>query len=87
MTAEKTTEPAVGSQVERGVGRLRPKRASACGLTECQGKPECARCRRMADIDALCDLLPPQISNDFGHLLTPEALWGLYVDDGKPPNA
>ena len=29
MTAENTTEPAVGSQVDRGVGRLRPKRATA----------------------------------------------------------
>ena len=29
---------------------------------------------------------PPQIPNEFGHMLTPEALWGMYVEDGKTPN-
>ena len=35
---------AVGSPVERPVGRPAPERASTCGLTECAGKPECVRC-------------------------------------------
>lgn len=34
----------------------------------------------------LRELLPPQIPNEFGHLLTPDALWSLYVEDGEPPN-
>ena len=103
---EAQTPVAVGSPVERGVGRLVPERASACGLTECHGKPMCPRCVRMADMDALCallpegvhwgdpltpellrTLLPKQIPNEFGHLLTPQALWGLYVEDSEPPNA
>jgi hypothetical protein len=25
-------------------------------------------------------LLPPQIPNEFGHLLTPGALWKMYVE-------
>ena len=27
-----------------------------------------------------------QRPNAFGHLLTPQALWGMYVADGEPPN-
>ena len=44
----------------------------------------------VADIDAkLCALnvaraLPPQVPNEHGHLLTPEALWRMYEED--PPN-
>ena len=45
MTTERTAAPpAVGAPVEQGVGRLVPERASACGLTECRGKPMCERC-------------------------------------------
>ena len=98
--------PAVGSQVDRHVGRLVPERASACRLTECHDKPMCFRCASMADMDALCGMLPegchwgdpltpelvrellaspwpnfpPQIPNEFGHLLTPEMLWKLYAE-------
>jgi hypothetical protein len=42
-----TAQPAPLGQVARGVGRPAPERASECGLTECQGKPECARCEHM----------------------------------------
>ena len=41
-----TELPAVAGPVERGVGRLEMERASACGLTECAGKPMCPRCER-----------------------------------------
>lgn len=40
------TKDAGGAPLERGVGRLEPERASACGLTECQGKPMCPCCVR-----------------------------------------
>jgi hypothetical protein len=44
-TKTETAAPAVGALLERGVGRLEPERASACGLTECAGKPECPSCK------------------------------------------
>ena len=78
--------PAVGSPLD-------------CGLTECQGKPQCVRCRRMADMDAICallpegvhlgapltpellrELMPRQVQNEFGHLLTTDALWQMYTE-------
>ena len=53
-TTEATREPqplpAVGARLERGVGRLEPERASACGLTECRGKPMCERCAFTAGV-------------------------------------
>ena len=30
--------------------------------------------------------LPAQIPNEHGHLLTTQALWGMYVEDSEPPN-
>lgn len=39
--------PAVGTLLDRSVGRPVPERASACGLTECRDKPECSRCAAM----------------------------------------
>ena len=39
-----TTNDAGSAPLERTVGRLEPERASACGLTECRGKPMCNRC-------------------------------------------
>jgi len=44
---------AVGAPLVRPVGRLEPGRASACGLTECAGKPMCKRCVSWADADVL----------------------------------
>ena len=35
---------AVAGQLERGVRRPAPERASECGLTECAGQPICTRC-------------------------------------------
>ena len=26
---------------------------------------------------------PPHIPNEFGHLLTPEAVWAMYIEDGE----
>ena len=65
------------SGVERGVGRPVPERASTCGLTECRGKPMCVRCRRMADMDALCGLLPEGVH--WGAPLTPELLQAVLA--------
>ena len=31
-------------------------------------------------------VMPQQIPNEFGHLLTPKALWSMYVEDGETPN-
>lgn len=47
-----TTQEAGASPVEQPVGRLDPERASTCGLTECQGKTECVRCRHYREMDA-----------------------------------
>jgi hypothetical protein len=30
--------------------------------------------------------MPPQVPNEHGHLLTTQALWGMYVEDHEPPN-
>jgi hypothetical protein len=50
----------------------------------------------VADIDAklralnvaryACSQMPPQKPNEFAHLLTPAALWDMYVEDNEPPN-
>ena len=100
------TEAAGQSPVQRMVGRPAPERASACGLTECAGKQMCVRCASVAEMEAMCSLLPegvywgdpltpellrellstgwsnfpPQIPNEFGHLLTPDALWRRYAE-------
>lgn len=55
-----------------GLGSVEPERASTCGLTECAGKPMCVRCARIADMDALCQLLPEGAA--WGDPLTPELL-------------
>lgn len=51
MTKHEDTDTAgaVGSPVDGGVGRLVPERASACGLTECAGKPMCGKCKLWRD--------------------------------------
>lgn len=54
------------------------ERASACGLTECRGKPMCVRCERIADMDALCQLLPEGVA--WGDPLTPELLRAVLVN-------
>jgi hypothetical protein len=69
---ENTTTAVGGSPLERGVGRLAPERASVCGLTECRDKAMCVRCVHMADMDALCSLLPEGVH--WGDPLTPELL-------------
>ena len=49
MTKQQTPlKPAGGTPVDCDVGRLYPKRASACGLTECAGKQACDRCEAQA---------------------------------------
>lgn len=72
-----TAQPAPLGQVERGVGRPAPERASACGLTECRDRPMCVRCARIADMDALCGLLPEGVN--WGDPLTPEMLVELMA--------
>ena len=47
---EQAPQLAGGTPVERPVGRLVPKRASACGLTECRGEPMCERCAFTAGV-------------------------------------
>ena len=39
-----------------------------------------------AEIAALLRELPAQVPNEHGHLLTTGALWGMYIEDGEPPN-
>lgn len=39
MTSKPQPLPADAGRLDRMVGRLEPERASACGLTECAGKP------------------------------------------------
>ena len=51
--ANATDSAAVGARAERVVGRPVPERSSACGLTECAGKPMCERCVSWADADVL----------------------------------
>ena len=46
MTTE-STPGALGSNA--GLGGCHPERASACGLTECRGKPECGSCKTWRD--------------------------------------
>ena len=49
------------------------------------------RCAKpMRALDALCGVgghFPPQVPSEFSHLLTPEALWGMYVEDREAPVA
>ena len=53
MTTEDKATPAdEGPDLERGVGQPAPQRASTCGLTECRGKPMCARCTAWEKADA-----------------------------------
>ena len=58
MTTE-STPGALGSNA--GLGGCHPERASACGLTECAGKPMCARCLQWADMGQLSAALPPGV--------------------------
>ena len=76
------TEAAGQSPVERMVGRPVLRRASACGLTECLRKPMCVRCASMAEMDALCGLLPDGVH--WGDPLTPELLRQLLADKLAP---
>ena len=46
MSQTENNAPDSQGPVDRPVGRPEPERASTCGLTECQGKPMCARCLR-----------------------------------------
>lgn len=70
--------PAGGGPVEHTVGRPEPERASKCGLTECRDKPMCVRCTRLADMDAMCALLPKGTA--WGDPLTPELLRDLLAE-------
>ena len=87
---EAATEPAVGSQVERGVGRL-PVAAEVQARLDVANaamrEAAAAGANQLQAMDAgIRALLPPQIPNEFGHLLKPQVLWGLYVEDGEPAN-
>ena len=81
MTNE-TLQPALAGQVERVVGRLEPERASACGLTECRGKPACPRCVRwQASDDGMPD---DHVERYLRRLLAASVgLPQTYYDDGE----
>ena len=79
---EATVPPADAGRLEPGLGRPVPERASTCGLTECQGKPECVRCRHYRQMDAGWPA-----SADERHLrrllAVRVAMPGAYYDDGE----
>ena len=85
--------PAPLGPVERMVGRLVEQRAVAT-VTECEAcfTPDVCRLRGTCDhyraelLRIVAREMPPQEPNPYAHLLTTEALWGLYVEDGEPPN-
>ncbi len=77
-----TAQPAPLGQVERGVGRPEPERASECGLTECQGKPMCPRCVHWkARADGM--LGDPDERHLRRLLAVRVGMPGLYLDDGE----
>jgi len=86
--------PAVGGPVERIVGRPVEQRATVATVTECEAcfTPDVCRLRGTCDhyraelLRIAARELPPQVPNEHGHLLTTEALWGMYIEDGEPPN-
>lgn len=91
---EGSTAPTAGhGPVDRPVGRPVEQRAVAV-VTECEAcfTPDVCQLRGTCD-HYRAELLriaarecPPQEPNPYAHLLTTEALWGLYVEDGEPPN-
>lgn len=94
-----TTNIAGQGPVERMVGRLEPERTNArthgCAMTNPNNCAECGRSRNQQggwcymfrdEPHEVCmkhTALPAQIPNEFGRLLTTQALWGLYVEDGE----
>lgn len=94
MTLKDEPMPAApGFPVERSVGRLEPERAVAV-VTECEAcfTPDVCQLRGTCDhyraelIRIVARALPQQVPNEHGHLLTPQELWSMYVEDGEPPN-
>jgi hypothetical protein len=79
--------------VDQGVGRLEPERAVAV-VTECEAcfTPGVCQLRGTCDhyraelLRIAAHALPQQVPNEHGHLLTTQALWGMYVEDSEPPN-
>jgi len=43
-------------------------------------------CGKCPHVWRLQDVMSPQKRNEFAHLLTPAALWDMYVEDSEPPN-
>lgn len=76
------TNAAGGSPLDAPVGRLVPERASACGLTECAGKPMCPRCVRWKARD---DGMPgdPDERHLRRLLAVRVAMPHTYYDDGE----
>ena len=91
---------AVGAQVERGVRALREGEVMGAyidfdrtadrawtpaeylvrfGEFVSQRTAEVNNGERLA-----CRGLPQQVPNEHGHLLTTQALWDMYVEDGEP---
>ncbi len=93
-TQRETAAPAVGTPLDCGVGRQVPDRAVAV-VTECEAcfTPDVCQLRGTCDhyraelLRIAASALPPQVPNEYGHMLTTEALWGMYVEDGEPPSA
>jgi len=82
MTDDASTPGPVGSPVDRGVVPLEPERASACGLTECAGKPMCPRCVRCKARD---DGMPGDPDERYLRrlLAVRVAMPHTYYDDGE----
>jgi len=92
--SEELNAPAGLGPVERIVGRPVEQRATVATVTECEAcfTPDVCRLRGTCDhyraelLRIAARELPPQVPNEHGHLLTTEALWGMYIEDGEPPN-
>jgi hypothetical protein len=86
-------QAAVGALLERVVGRLEPERAVAV-VTECEAcfTPDVCQLRGTCDhyraelLRIAARALPQQVPNEHGHLLTTQALWGMYFEDSETPN-
>ena len=99
-TQRDTTEAAGGSPVERGVRALREgevmgayidfARTSDRAWTPAEylvrfGEYVSQRTAKVNNGERLaCRGLPQQVPNEHGHLLTTQALWKMYVEDGEP---
>lgn len=89
-----TAASAVGAPLDCGAGRPVPERAVAV-VAECEAcfTPDVCQLRGTCDhyraelLRIAARAQPQQVPNEHGHMLTTQALWGMYVEDIEPPNA